>query len=197
MSADVPWPKMPSVEDMINAQPMMGQAPRKVPDFTKFVYPLIRNPSPEQAAQAAQEAAQHTALWNARKENERTLGAIVRCPGCCGPAFASFFEGYDYGPAMKKGDYHSFTCGESYIKIGPHGSLAYVEVSDKRPVQQAIDERFAERQRARQQDLVEFLASGAESVTFTRGCGTVVTYVPKGPLPATTHGVDCKCKTVA
>lgn len=195
MSGETPWPKMPSAEDMTKIQPMMRKPGEvQIGDFTKFVFPLIRNPDPEKTAR---DAAAFTALWNARKEHERTLSASIRCPGCCGPAFANFFEGFDYGPDMKKGDYHSFACGESYIKIGPHGSLGYIEVADKRPVQQAIDEEFARRQVDRQEDLDEFVKSGATEKVFTRGCGTIVHYVPKGPLPATKHGVDCKCVRAA
>lgn len=132
--------------------------------------------------------------WRARRQEDWAIGRTLLCPGCCGPVHANFFEGFDYGPDCKHDDYRSFKCGESTFKVGPHGSLAYIELKDPRPLQIALDSEFAKRQAARQKELDEFRASGKASITFTRACGTVVTgYIPKGPLPSTQHGVDCRC----
>ena len=184
MTDDKTWPKL-DTEKLITEQPMA--TPFKIGDFTKFVFPVIR-PDPNKKPEPPIDLS---------KYNPK-VPAELRCPGCCGPVVLNFFDGYDYGPGYKRGDYHSITCGKLYPKsrctdVGPHGSLAYIDVADKRDLQTALDEKFAKDQVALDEELVEFKASGAESVTFTRGCGTRVTYVPAGRKPATTHGVDCKC----
>jgi len=168
---------------------MGDSTPRVIGDFNRFVFPVIRS-DPNKQPEPARDLTKY----------EARFPEGIRCPGCCGSVVAQFFDGYDYGPNMRRADYYAYTCGklngqwQTLTDIGPHGSIGYIDVADPRPLQAALDEEFAKLQTSRQEDLDDFVKSGAESVTFTRGCGTVVTYVPQGPLPATAHGIDCKCR---
>lgn len=163
-----------------------------IPDFKTFTFPVIRGKQKDSPPRP-----------HDHHRHDRILTSL-RCPGCCGPVVATFFKGYDYGRA-KKGDYYAYTCGSLTLKmrgetrwldfkVGPHGTLAYLELTDRRRLQNALDEEFQRRQDSREQELKEFEESGDEFVTVA-GCFPGVTrqYVPQGKLETTEHGVNCAC----
>lgn len=122
----------------------------------------------------------------------------LRCPGCCGPVSVNFNTGFNY-PDTKSDDYHTYRCGgPKFTEIGPHGTLAYVQVTDKRAStpQVAINEEFVKKQEARAATAKK-VAAGEDDADVITGCfpGTSVKLGITGPLGQTFHGKDCSCVT--
>ncbi len=113
----------------------------------------------------------------------------LRCPGCCGPVYRNNFCSPDEAQRFV-----AYTCGTDSFHIGAHGSLAYIRSGDTRSLQVALDEEFGKRQN--QRDEIRARYDAGERSLGRRDCwgGLIIShFVPNGRLPATSHGVDCKC----
>ena len=170
---------------------------------TKFVFPYVRTPYPDarldQVGPPATKSSAPERKLKGTTMNDRFATRVadgLRCPGCCGPVAVHFNTGFDY-PGAKSDDYHTYNCGGPEItQIGPHGTLAYIQVTDKREKQAALDEEFAEKQVSRT-ETAKKIAAGDHSADVITGCfpGASVKLGITGPLMQTTHGSDCSCAT--